>query len=698
MQSFFRMSAINKSFKILFVVFLTSLVACSIKEPSWDTEIVTPLLKTKLNINQLSADEDLTSDSTGLLHLVYKTHLYDLAIDSFFEFSDTSLKNTFRIDSLSLYNSTFDYPLSLGTLARNAGPVGQLLLLFHGFTQPIPEIQPIAGAPIEIRADTIFQTMTLESGTMDLSLQNGLPIDITNVEYLLKNSQNGDVIISGNFPLIPAGGFVTRSIDLAGKTIEGKLSAQLLSLSSPGSKGIPVLIDTSNKVVARIVVSNLHPLTAKALWPAQNLINDSYYFGLEGLPVELKEAFIGSGKARIRLSSTLQDSVRFSYTLPTATKNGIAFHKDVILRPAPIGGVSQRIEEESLQGYHFDFSGENGDSFNLQFNKVVASIDSTGELKTISKSDSIFVELAFENLHPDYARGYLNDTILGTGLTTEALDIFSNVLEGRFEIEKAKLEVEVTNKIGVDMEMNVYKMEGIHHKSGKTVELIADPLKVKTFIPRARDNAGKMPIYESTVNISIDEQNSNIRDFISNLPDEILYNIDLQVNPQGNISNWNDFIYDGELMNIDLVLDIPLIVSAEGLVLADTSTIDLVSDDYDRIKEGVLHAFFKNDFPVESKIQLYILDERNEVIDSLLQNDFFVDAAMIGPDGKTVQSKESRIDIPLDQSRIRKFLNFKKIYLRASFNTQPKSAFLKIYEDYNLELVLTADFTYEAGK
>ncbi|MBK8954206.1 MAG: hypothetical protein IPM34_01435 [Saprospiraceae bacterium] len=692
------MLALIKIKNVLGIICLLSLCSCSLKEPSWDTEIVTPLLKTRLNINQLSNENDFSKDSAGVLQLVYRTHLYDLAIDSFFEFSDTSLKNTFRIDSLSLYNSRFDYPLSLGTLARNAGPVGQLLLLFHGFTQIIPEIQPISGAPIDISADTIFQTMTLESGTMDLSLQNGLPIDITNVEYLLKNARNNEVIVAGNFPLIPAGGLVTRSIDLSGKTIEGMLTAQLVSLSSPGSKGVPVLIDTSNQVLARIQVSNLHPLTATALWPAQNLINDSYYFGLEGLPVELKESFIGSGLARIRLSSTLQDSVRFSYSLPTATKNGVPFHKDVILSPATPGGVSQRVEEESLKGYHFDFSGENSDSFNLQFNRVVASIDSTGEIKTISKTDSIFVELAFENLHPDYAKGYLNDTVLGTGETYSGLDFFSNIREGKFEVEKAKLQVEVTNKIGVDLNMIVHKLEGINKKTATLVPLNAEPLMNPVFIPRATDQGGKPPIRESVVLIDINETNSGIREFIANLPEEIVYDIDLMANPQGNVSNWNDFIYDGELMNLDLLLEIPLSVSAEGLVLADTSLIEISGNDYARIKEGVLHAFFKNDFPVDCNIQIYVLNEENDLIDSLFANGVTIDAAIAGPGGKTQGSKETRKDIPMDYDRIQNILNFKKVYIVARFDTKPGNSFQKIYEDYSLEFILTADFTYEAGK
>lgn len=683
---------------ILWILVMMGAFACSIKDPQWETALLAPLIKTKLSIHEISDDGKLTSDSSGVVHLVYRSGLYNLAIDSFFEFSDTSLKNTFRIDSLSLFNSKFEYPLSLGTLARNAGPVGQLLLFFHGFTQIIPEIQPIAGAPITISADTIFQTMTLESGTLDLSLYNGLPIDVTNVQYSLKNSKNNEEIVSGVFPLIAAGATENRSIDLAGKTIEGQLTAQLVSLSSPGSKGVPVLIDTTNQVLARLQVSNLHPVTATALWPAQNLINDQYYFGLEGLPVELKESFIGAGKARIRLSSTLQDSVRFSYSLTTATKDGVPFQKSVILSPAPPGGVSQRIEEESLKGYRFDFSGENNDSFNLQFNHVLASIDSTGQIKTISKSDSIFVELAFENLHPDYARGYLNDTILGTGLSSEKLDVFEEFKSGRLDVESALLSVEVANKIGVDLNMNVKQLESINSKTGKTVSMTAQALQQPVYIPRATDALNRPPIQPAVVHLNIDEKNSNIRDFITNLPDHIQYDIELQANPNGNVSNWNDFIYDGELLNVDLLLDIPLILTAEGLVLADTVSLSNQGDNFEDVKEAVLHTFFKNDFPVDAKVQMFLLDEQGTAIDSLFPVSFVMKAGVVDANGKVSQPTETKTDIFLDRQRVQNLLRFKKVFIKVQMDSFPQTSFVKIFSDYVFDLVMTADFVYENGK
>lgn len=673
------------------VLFLSN---CKVHNTSFETELLAPLVKTKLNLNQIINDEEYEADSSGLVHLIYRTKLYDLAIDSFFEFNDTSLRETFRIDSLSLYSTTVEYPLTLGTLARNAGPIGQLLLLFHGFNQTIPAIPSISAAPIDISADTIFTTMTLEHGTMELALKNGLPIDVEDIMFELRNKQNNELVISGSFPLVPAGGTVSESFDLAGKTVEGQLVAQLQNLSSPGSKGQPVLIDTNNFILASLKVYNLHPSMATAIWPKQNLINDAYYFALEGLPVELKESRIASGTSRIRLSSTLEDSVRFVYKLLTATLNGVPFERHLVLPPAPKGGSSQYTEAASLKGYHFDFSGDMNDSFNVSFNQVVASIDSTGIMKSFSKQDSIFIELSFENLKPEYARGYLNDTTLGTGRTEERIELFERINSGNLELDNAKLGLHVDNKVGVDFTLYVNEITSLNNRTGKFVSLNSNSINSGIVIPRAKDAGGQLPIVPGIVDVILDAGNSNITEFISNLPDRMNYDIEMRVNPMGNTSLWNDFIYDQNFLQLDLDLDIPVHISARGLMLSDTVAFSLSGTEYDEIQEGVLHAFFKNDFPFETALQIYLLSENGSVSDSLFTGQRLIAAAQSTPGEIFTKSVETRIDIPVDRSKIDRLLKAKSLAVHAVFDTKPEGELVKIYDQYYLEFQLTADFIY----
>lgn len=683
-------------FGVNLVAFLACLFfeACKVEEAAWNTEILTPLVKTSLKLDNILDQEIAKSDSTHLVNLVYKSSLYDLAIDSFFHFSDTSLNNTFKIQSLSLYSTTVNYPITLGTLARNAGPVGQLLLFLNGTSQVIPAIPAVNPGAVPINADTLFTSMTLDSGNLDLSLYNGLPIPITDVKFELRNQSNGSLIVSGFIPFIGVGATEMQTFDLSGKTVEAKLSAQLISLSSPGSNGKPVLVDTSDAIQASLRVYNLHPLTANAIWPAQDLINDSYYFKVEGLPVELKESRIQSGKAIISLYSTLQDSVHFTYRLPSAKKNGVPLEAFKVLDPAPPGGSSKYIKEEDLAGYVLDLSGENGDSFNLLFNEIIGSVDSTGIMKTFSKTDSIYIDLTFIDLQPSYARGYLNDTTLFVGPDKRDVDIFSKIKKGKLEIEKAKLSLDVENKIGLDLQLKVNELKSFNQKNNTEIVLQGSDLLQPKNIARASDQGGLPPIQSTLTHYEISEGNSNMVDFINNLPDQISYNLELRCNPNGNISNHRDFIYAGEYLSMNLNLEIPMEIKAVGLTLCDTIAMNLKTTDLSAIKSATLYAFFGNGFPLDASVELYLLNSSGQITDTLMNGKPVILAAELGPDHKVQVSKESRVAITLDESQVKRFLNANTLIVQATFQTKPDLVPVKIYDYYSLDFQMTADFIY----
>lgn len=667
---------------------------CKVEEAGWDTRILTPLVKSSLKLDKLLDQELSNSDSTHLIQLVYRSGLYDLAIDSFFHFSDTSLNNTFKIQKLSLYSTTVNYPITLGTLARNAGTIGQLLLFLNGTTQIIPAIPVVNPGPVLINADTLFTSMTLDSGNLDLVLYNGLPIPITDVKFELRNQSNGALIVTGTFPFIGVHATEMQTYDLSGKTVEAKLNAQLISLTSPGSGGVPVLIDTSNAINASLRVYNLHPSTANAIWPAQDLINDAYYFKVEGLPVELKESRIQSGKAIITLYSTLQDSVKFTYRLPSAKKNGVPLEAFKILDPAPPGGSSKYIKEEDLSGYILDLSGENGDSFNLLYNQIIGSVDSTGIMKTFSKTDSIYIDLSFIDLQPSYARGYLNDTTLFVGPDKRNLTVFDKIKKGKLEINKARLSLDIENKIGLDLQLKVNEMKSFNSKQNKEVKLTGTDLFLPKNIPRATDQNGFPPINPSKTHIEINEGNSNMTDFINNLPDEISYALELRCNPNGNVSNHHDFIYGNEFLSMDLNLEIPMEIKAEGLTLCDTIAMNLQSKDISNIKSATIFTFFKNGFPVDASIELYLMNTAGQITDTLMNGKNTIKAGKIGSDYKVQQALETKVVIELDEQQVQRLLNANKVYVVATLNTPSDPLHVKIYDYYSIDFQMTADFIY----
>lgn len=686
---------VKSNLRILYFacLFLSILFSCRKSELSWNTELLTPLLKSSLSFKDIVQDSILSIDSSQNLTYVFDKKLYHLSVDSLFTFRDTGLTKSYSLDSLSLYNANISYPITLGAICLQAGLLGFLIISQNGQNIAIPSIPSFSAPVVPISADSIFTTMTLATGQMDISFTNGLPIDITNVVFELRNQSTNELIVQGNFPLIASNTTETKSYNLDGKTLEGKLNAQLISFGSPGSNGIPVLVDTSNAILANIKVYNLHPSIATARWPQQNIINKTQNFYLKTIGVELKESRIKSGKLRLNLKSTLQDSVRFAYKLPSATKNGIPFEVYKTLEPAPPGGLSIYSREFDFSGYHLDLSGPNNDTFNTASNTFIAAIDSTGQLKTLSLSDNFFAEIALLDIKPEYARGYLNQTNFNYGPAKVALEEF-NSLNGMIQFDQLQMDITVENNIGAAAVFNIDQLTSINTKQNNVIDLISAIIKNPLYINRAKDNNKYPPIIPAIERFKINSQNSNINAFINNLPDQIEYAIRLQTNPNGNELGHNDFIYDGKLLNIDFHLEAPLNLSIKGLQLSDTIDINLNQVDLSQVEKGTLNLIAKNGFPIDARIIMSLLDEHGISKYILLDGNQIIKAAPINSNGKVDQKLQSIIRIPIDQKVIEQLTTYKHIKIDAIFDTKPTSSNVKLYSTYDIDFILTGDFIY----
>ena len=71
------------------IVILVSSCRKEDKKPSWETGIVTPLIKSSLGINDIVTDTLLVANPDSSLKLVYENHLYNIALDSLFVFFTT---------------------------------------------------------------------------------------------------------------------------------------------------------------------------------------------------------------------------------------------------------------------------------------------------------------------------------------------------------------------------------------------------------------------------------------------------------------------------------------------------------------------------------------------------------------------------------------------------------------------------------
>ncbi len=179
------------------------------------------------------------------------------------------------------------------------------------------------------------------------------------------------------------------------------------------------------------------------------------------------------------------------------------------------------------------------------------------------------------------------------------------------------------------------------------------------------------------------------------LPDQIEFSGDIQLNPYGNISGYTDFYYPDYPANIQMQLQAPLKFSIGNLMLVDTidnpfAGIDLM----DNIKDGQFIVRAENKFPLESKLQMYMLDNAGVITDSLLVDDIIA-AAPVNAGNRVVNPLTSQLIADVDPIKIQNLKSADKIKLKVFFNTLPSAAGrLQMYSDYYLKIKLIADIKY----
>lgn len=352
-----------------------------------------------------------------------------------------------------------------------------------------------------------------------------------------------------------------------------------------------------------------------------------------------------------------------------------------------------------LSGFSIGLTGSIGNKFNTYTQIVVAHIDSTGILREITNTDSVYVTYKLQNIHPNYIKGYAGrDTILFSGNAPfEFTNLFSSSTTNALQFEKVNLSLNIENGLGVDGVVKVNNLLGTN-ANGNTVPLqsnsiIGQPL----YIGRATD----FPLTPAVQDFSVNTQNSNVGAFISNLPNIINYDVDIKTNPLGNRQTYDDFAYLDSRLKVNLDLNIPLSFKANNLILRDTFDFKLgnTPKEIDNIKDGILYLITDNKFPIKSQVTLVAYDSLGIAVDTLLANYSLV-PTNVDTDCRATTSVKNVLEIAAPNERIRKLFTARKAVLTAVFNTESNSAscngqFYKIYSDYKLDARVTARFNYK---
>jgi len=657
---------------------------CKLSDKQWDINMLVPIAHADLTISNMIQDTSLKRNADSSLYLVNVQQLNSLNISSLLTVPDTNFEKTVSLKTITLGQRTIKHNVSLGEVISKAYGIPAGIL--QGQRIPIKPINSLSLGSTTINAQSLFTNATFIGGTLQLSIYNGFPIEITNIHYQLLNQSS--VVIDDTINSIMPNATHISTYPLAGKTLSASLTFNVINMSSPGTNGDSIKIDTGALIKIVLTGSNMQVSAATAVFPAQNLVNDNVdvNYNLRG-PL-FKSFIIRSGEIDFKTTSSIQDTIHMTYSIPGATKNGQSIKE--FLNVPPAGSTSITIYDSfKLNGYNADLTGQHKDSFNTFFNILTARIDSTGKLESLSLADSIYIYYGLFHVIPEYALGYLGTKSYTVGPQTAPFNFFKNISANKLTIPQLNVNLQISNGIGAPVSGVIKSITAFNSKTNQSVPLKCSKyINVPINIPAAKDTNS-----QSIIDLPLNNLNSNINNLLEILPDKLLYLLSFTVDPNGNTSNYNDFIYYGSTVAANLNIQLPLQFGADGLLLEDTMTANLTNNvDVSKVQDGTLHLNISNGYPLSAKIQLYILDNTNKITDSL-----FVNASNSIPAGSPVVGSKmpgiGNIDIFLSQRQWQEIADKKRLILKVLLNTYNKQV-VKIYSNAHFVTKLTANFRY----
>lgn len=412
--------------------------------------------------------------------------------------------------------------------------------------------------------------------------------------------------------------------------------------------------------------------------------------------VELHELKIRSGQIDVVMTSSVPEAITVTYTLTSSgfqNTNGPPLVVVSTVPAAPPGGTSTLVETHDISGYHLDLTGPTQTEFNKLTTNLVIQNAVTSDTLHVTGGMTVSVDNSFVDVIPEYARGYFGSRDIDIDPATEEFDAFNRVIGGSLDIDDIDVELEIRNGVGVDATATIHQLSAINSNSGAAVNLNHSSIGNIISIDRAEDFNGWIDV--KTWNAQMNPANSNIDQFFETLPNQMGYDLDILINPLGNVSGSNDFIYYESELVTDLKVNIPLCLIASDLALTDTIDVEIRDTSYaGRVNRGTFTVYSENGFPFDANIQLYILDDNGNALDSLFTDNLILAASVDGNNDVTASATSTQyIDIPASKADL--LYESNRMAMVVKFNTvDAANGFTKLYSHYKLDLKLVADFEY----
>ncbi|MFB0924398.1 MAG: hypothetical protein QMB65_03800, partial [Vicingaceae bacterium] len=233
-----------------------------------------------------------------------------------------------------------------------------------------------------------------------------------------------------------------------------------------------------------------------------------------------------------------------TYTIPSATKNGDTLELQELVPAATISQDGYFITTIDLSGYELDLTGSTGSEVNTFITRAVGTVDTNAAGSvTIFAGTKITYNNKLISVVPSFVRGYFGTQQIHFGPEITNTTAFDMIKSGTLDLDQVDVNLEFKNGFGVDAQLILNQLSTTNTSTSVTNSLAHSSIGTPLNLNRAQLTGGIPEVTYTTYQLDMNTSNSNIDQLIEIFPDEILYDLNLNINPLGNISGGNDFAY-----------------------------------------------------------------------------------------------------------------------------------------------------------
>ena len=408
--------------------------------------------------------------------------------------------------------------------------------------------------------------------------------------------------------------------------------------------------------------------------------------------VELNTAIVRKGGIKIEYTNTCSQPINFKYVMNSANLWGSLFAINQTL-----GSNTSFTKYYSLNDYNINLTGTSHNKVNTLVQTYTISCDPSGQPAVLQGGEGILIRLSFVDIIPEYIQGYFGQQDLSFGPDSSLIGLLGNFNSSNLLLTQAAINFRIINEFGVEMNSSINSLKSIKTNPANVVTLNSGTLLQSININRAtKTNNPLNPVFPWVRQININSGNSNLNAFLENIPNYFGYSAKAKINPLGNVSAGNDFAYYGHGLKVIADIDIPLALSANYFSLVSFAKVDLTElKELNNVNSCEIYLNARNNYAFKTQLQGYMIDENNQIIDSLFvpgQNN--IESATTDINNNVLNYVDSKIVSAFDRNKVENLKKCKQIKFVSYLYLPNQPTPIKLNEDSYLDLTISINVNY----